>query len=82
MGYSIRSLGLAFRSSENKVFGRKIGIVGRVFGCYHPNLSRPFNRGKVSFRTCLHCGARKKFDTDSLVTYGAYYYPPESAIET
>ena len=64
-------------SASDRVFGRKIGLFGRIFGCYHRNLSRPFNSGEVSYRSCLECGARKRFDTDSLRTFRSFYYPPE-----
>lgn len=63
---------------ENRVFGKKIGLIGRMFGCFHRNLSRPFTRDEVSYRSCLECGARKRFDTDSLRTFRTFYYPPES----
>lgn len=65
-------------SRDAGVFGRKIGLLARMFGCSHRNLSRPFSRGKVSYRSCLECGARKKFDTDSLKTFRTFYYPPEA----
>lgn len=67
------------RTSDGNFFGRKIGLIGRLFGCNHRDLSRPFTREKVSYRSCLGCGARKKFDAESLVTYGSFYYPPETA---
>jgi hypothetical protein len=64
-------------SRTTSVFGRKIGFFGRLFGCYHKNLSRPFNKGHVGYRSCLECGARKRFDSDSLRTFNSFYYPPE-----
>ena len=64
-------------SRTNNVFGRKIGFFGRLFGCYHKNLSRPFNKGDIGYRSCLECGARKRFDSDSLRTFRSFYYPPE-----
>jgi hypothetical protein len=63
-------------SPSREVFGRKIGFLGRLFGCYHKNLSRPFNSGEVSYRSCLECGARKRFDPQSLKTFRPFYYPP------
>lgn len=60
-------------------FGKRIGLFGRLFGCFHRDLSRPFTRESVSYRSCLDCGARKRFDADSLKTYGSFYYPPEVA---
>jgi len=57
-------------------FGKKIGIVGSLFGCWHKDLSRPFTTKKSSYRACLECGARKEFDPRSLRTSGPFYYPP------
>jgi hypothetical protein len=58
------------------VFGDKIGILGKVFGCWHSGLSRPFTSVNESYRVCLDCGARKHFDTQNLKTFGPFYYPP------
>jgi hypothetical protein len=60
----------------NDVFGDKIGVFGKLFGCWHKQLSRPFTSKNSSYRTCLHCGARKRFDTKTLKTVGPFYYPP------
>lgn len=62
---------------SNSVFGKKIGFFWRLFGCAHRNLSRPFTKKEIGYRSCLECGARKRFDTDSLKTFRSYYYPPE-----
>lgn len=61
--------------TEN-VFGDKIGFMGKLFGCWHKELSRPFTNKKSSYRACLNCGALKKFDTETLKTVGPFYYPP------
>jgi hypothetical protein len=58
------------------VVGTKIGIMGTLFGCWHKRLSRPFTEKNSSYRTCLECGARRKFNTESFKTSGPYYYPP------
>lgn len=57
-------------------FGRPIGLIGKLFGCWHKNLSRPFTNKRTSYRACLQCGARKKFDAKTLKTSGSFYYPP------
>jgi hypothetical protein len=57
------------------VFGEKIGIMGKLFGCWHKELSRPFTNRRTSYRSCLNCGALKKFDTENLKTSGPFYYP-------
>ncbi len=57
-------------------FGKKIGFVGAMFGCWHKRLTRPFASKKVSYRACLDCGARAEFDTEDFKTLGTFYYPP------
>ncbi len=57
-------------------FGEKIGFLASVFGCRHKSLTRPFTEMRVSYRACLDCGARKKFDTEDFRTVGPFYYPP------
>ena len=62
--------------NNQNVFGDKVGFFGRLFGCWHENLSRPFVQEKTAYRSCLDCGARRQFDTQTLQTFGSYYYPP------
>ncbi len=57
-------------------FGARIGIFGKMFGCWHGHLSRPFTSEKESYRVCLECGARKHFDAQTLKTFGSFHYPP------
>ena len=61
---------------ESDVFGEKVGLMGKIFGCGHEELSRPFSRNGVGFRACLRCGARKHFDPNTWTTAGSFYYPP------
>ena len=58
------------------VFGKKIGVISSLFGCWHTELSRPFTTAQESYRSCLHCGARQKFDAEQLKTTKSFYYPP------
>ncbi len=60
----------------NEQFGERIGLFSKLFGCWHKQISRPFTVGKASYRACLSCGARKRFDTQTLKTVGAFHYPP------
>lgn len=60
----------------NGEFGSKIGLFGKLFGCWHKRLSRPFTKTNISYRACLHCGARRRYNTQNLKTFGPYYYPP------
>jgi len=63
-----------------EAFGNKIGVFGKLFGCWHTDLSRPFTIEKTSYRACLHCGARKQFDTQTLKTFGSFHYPPSVSL--
>jgi len=55
--------------------GTRIGLLGKLFGCWHKDLSRPFTDSKSSYRVCTNCGARKMFDTKNFKTSGNFYYP-------
>lgn len=61
---------------QSEVFGNKIGLIGKLFGCWHKDLSRPFGIGRNSYIECLNCGARKHFDQNTLTTYGEFHFPP------
>jgi len=68
------------RTEQNKninklIFGQKMGLISKLFGCWHENLSRPFNYGKTAYRSCLQCGARKQFNPDTFKTVGNFYFP-------
>lgn len=56
--------------------GTKIGLLGKLFGCWHKDLSRPFTDIRSSYRVCTDCGARTEFDTRNFKTLGTFYYPP------
>ena len=58
------------------VFGEKMGLIPKLFGCWHENISRPFVQGKTAYRSCLKCGARKQFNLETLETHGNFYFPP------
>ena len=47
----------------------------RIFGCWHGNMSRPFSRGNETYRTCVACGARRRFDLEQREMVGSFYYP-------
>jgi hypothetical protein len=61
---------------NERVFGNKIGLTASLFGCWHDKISRPFMEGKIAYRACLKCGARKPFDPETLQTSDRFYYPP------
>ena len=66
---------------DGRVFGKRVGLLTKFFGCEHKNISRPFISNKVSYRTCLQCGARKQFNTETFETFGEFYYPPTEKTE-
>ncbi|HMO81297.1 MAG TPA: hypothetical protein PKD24_10945 [Pyrinomonadaceae bacterium] len=75
LGLNLQTAASAERPEAS--FGRKIGLVGKLFGCWHKRLSRPFTyKREVSYRACLECGARRRFNTESFTTSGPFYYPP------
>lgn len=47
----------------------------RLFGCWHLKMSLPFTRGPETYRTCVTCGARRRFDLDQWTIVGGFYYP-------
>lgn len=62
--------------ADRAVFGEKLSLLAKLFGCWHKDLSRPFAHGKTSYRSCLQCGARKRFNAETLETRGSFYFPP------
>jgi hypothetical protein len=50
------------------------GFLTRVFGCRHKEMSRPLSVQGQTYRTCLHCGARRQFNLKSWEMEGDYYY--------
>jgi hypothetical protein len=61
---------------DHRIFGEKVGFIGKLFGCQHREISRPFSQEKIAYRSCLKCGARKQFNTETLETFGGFYFPP------
>jgi hypothetical protein len=54
---------------------KKIGFLGTLFGCWHRRLTRPISDKDSTYQTCVECGARRQFDTDSFTSTGPFYYP-------
>ena len=64
-----------FRAVQNISSGGGIGrLVARVFGCWHRQMSRPFSSQGQSYRTCLDCGASRKFNVGRWEMTGNFYY--------
>jgi hypothetical protein len=64
------------KNSNTFAFRQKVSLIEKLLGCKHGNLSRPFSSNETAYRSCLNCGARKQFNTDTLETYGNFYFPP------
>ena len=50
-------------------------VFRRILGCWHRHMSLPFTRGNDTYRTCVNCGARRRFDLDQWTMVGAFYLP-------
>lgn len=60
---------------QNIPSGGGIGnLVTRVFGCWHREMSRPFTNQGQTYRTCLNCGANRKFNVGRWEMQGSFYY--------
>lgn len=65
--------------SQNQVNGSFLtetvsGWLGRVFGCRHRTMSRPFSSDGETYRTCVDCGARRSFSIGEWEMRGGFYY--------
>jgi hypothetical protein len=49
---------------------------GELFSCKHREMSRPFSRHGETYRVCISCGARRRFDEESWHSAGGYYFKP------
>ena len=50
-------------------------VFRRVFGCWHRHMSLPFTRERETYRTCVNCGARRRYDLDRWRMIGPFYGP-------
>jgi hypothetical protein len=62
------------RSVELAHFSTINGALKRVFGCWHREMSLPFTRGNETYRTCVNCGARRRFDLQRWTMVGGFYH--------
>ena len=64
--------------------GMTRGVAGwltGIFGCAHKQMSRPFSRHGESYRVCIGCGARRRFDEQTWKPHGPFYYKPANTSE-
>ena len=71
----VEQTGIAIGTSILDRFAKIENALGRVFGCWHLKMSLPFTRGTDTYRTCVTCGARRRFDLDQWTMVGVFYYP-------
>jgi hypothetical protein len=65
---------------QNIPSGGGIGnLVTRLLGCWHKEMSRPFSNKGQAYRTCLNCGASRKFNVGSWEMQGRFYYARPNA---
>ena len=60
--------------NEPFFIGKVSGLLGRVFGCWHKQMSRPFSSDGQTYRACLNCGARRSFNLARWEMRGDFYY--------
>ena len=66
--------GFEFEQNALSGFANSVkNLVGRFFGCWHSELSRPFTFEGESYRMCLDCGARRRFIPATWTSVGTYY---------
>lgn len=71
------------REVRGRRAGAVSGIVTRILGCWHTDMSRPVTRAGETYRVCLGCGARRRFDVRSWRTLGGFYYvSPDKTADT
>lgn len=51
-----------------------VSLMTRIFGCWHLHMGWPITAGSKTYRACLDCGARRRFDPDSWTTHGPFYF--------
>ena len=52
----------------------RVSLVTRIFGCWHLHMGWPITANRETYRACLDCGARRRFDWDSWTTHGPFYF--------
>jgi len=67
------------RVLQNIPSGGGIGWITRLLGCWHKEMSRPFSNKGQAYRTCLNCGASRKFNVGRWEMQGRFYYARPNA---
>ena len=53
---------------------QRSGWITRLLGCWHTDMSQPISIQGQTYRTCLDCGAQRKFDLEKWEMQGSFYY--------
>ena len=53
---------------------RLADLLVRTFGCWHAHMGRSITGDGETYRACLDCGARPRFDTQTWMMHGPYYF--------
>ncbi|HEY6246038.1 MAG TPA: hypothetical protein VIX17_18965 [Pyrinomonadaceae bacterium] len=67
--------------SSGSAVSRLRAALPMLLGCWHRNLGRPFTRDDESYRACLDCGARRRFDLTSWRMSGPFFFQTTFAAE-
>jgi len=66
--------------SAGNALSRSRAVLRMLVGCWHRNLSRPFTREGETYRACLNCGARRRFDLIDWRMGGPFFFDTPSAV--
>lgn len=61
--------------TEDEIFGERVGLFARVFGCRHYRMSRPVTTDSITYQYCSECGIRRKYDAVTFKPAKELYYP-------
>jgi hypothetical protein len=73
--------GQAVSAKENSSLGKKMGLIAKLFGCWHRKVTRPITSGNLTYMACVECGARQMFDSENFKVSRAFYYPPSVSFD-
>ncbi len=60
---------------DARIFGEKVGLFSRLFGCRHSRMSRPVTTGSLTYQYCAACGVRRKYNPKTFKPGRIFYYP-------
>jgi hypothetical protein len=60
--------------SSRSLIQRIVSWITSLFGCWHLEMSRPFSHHGQAYRSCLNCGAQRRFNLNNWEMQGSFYY--------